>query len=178
MHFYGKQIRWFLWFSKRSVTPPLLLLSLISSHPGTKIILRIIGLGYYKGVVWFEQNLLPRGWLLWVFFCTISVWISWPGLGDALMHPWGWLLGKGYPQNSSLSYSWEAVPCLCPLSVQPDRVKVAAGDKTVLRVQGLLVLAICLCRWDWRGWPWQKLLVFSCFEFYFLFILLVLHSIC
>ena len=40
-------------------------------------------------------------------------------------------LGKGYPQNSSLSYSWEAVPCLYLLSVQPDRVKVAAGDKSL-----------------------------------------------
>ena len=54
VHFYGKHICCFLWFSKRSVTPPSLLLSLTSSHPGAKIILRIIGLDYYKGVVVFE----------------------------------------------------------------------------------------------------------------------------
>ena len=175
--------------SQRDLWLPPSLLSLISSHPGAKIILRIIGLGHYKGVILFEQNLLPRGWLLWVFFCVISVsgiflrnlsldQLTWAWGCPSASAIWGWLLGKGYPQSSSLSYSWEAVPCLCPSSVQPDRVKFAAGDKTVLRIQGLLVLAICLCRWDWRGWPWQKFLMFSCFKFYFLFILLVLHSIC
>lgn len=124
--FYGKQIHCVLWFLRESVTAHLHFPPFISSHPHAKIIFRIIDLGHYKTVVLFEQNLLPRAWLLWAFFffffpfsgsCHLSL--------NQLARAWARTSaslraasGKDYRQNSSLPYcyTWEAVPCLCPWS--------------------------------------------------------------
>lgn len=73
---------------------------------------------------------------------------------------------------------WEAVlhPCPCSLMSQ-----VGAGAMRAIARQSWRVLGLSLChlplQMGLEGWPWQKLLTFSCFE-YFLFILLLLHSIC
>lgn len=82
------------------------------------------------------------------------------------------------PEFFPACFAWEAVLCPCPCSPMSQgwSRRHEGNCKTVLEGPGLSLCHLPL-QMGPEGWPWQKLLTFSCFE-YFLFILLLLQSIC
>lgn len=108
---------------------------------------------------------------------AISALISWPGLGEGL-HPSGSI--QAFPgvitQILPSLRSHGSVPCPCPCSL--IELKVGMGDMGALEGPWLLVFTHLPLQMGLEGWLWQMRLTFSCFEYYFLLILLLLHSIC